>query len=153
MASLLDGLGACLSKMKKFDEAEQALKRSLECSREAGHREGQAARLGNLGVLRYRQHRLDDSLKYIKEAQQMYESIGDTVLAAACRSNLGDVLLEQGKPEDARIELERALAVFRRTRSLDYRTAALHSLLKCLRELGDEHAVQQRETELKTLSP
>ena len=60
-----------------------------------------------------------------------------------------------GKPEDARIELvlERALAVFRRTRSLDYRTAALHSLLKCLRKLGDEHAVQQREAELKILSP
>jgi tetratricopeptide (TPR) repeat protein len=152
LASLLDGMGVCLSKMERFDEAEQALNRSLECSREAGHREGQAARLGNLGVLRYRQGQLDDSLGYIEEAQRLYESIGDIVLAAACRSNRGDVLLELGNPEAARVELEGALAVFRRTRSHDYQISALGSLLKCLRELGDEAAVQKREAELKSVS-
>jgi len=152
LASLLDGLGVCLSRMERFEEAEQALNRSLECSREVGHREGQAARLGNLGVLRYRQGQLDDSLGYIEEAQRLYESIGDIVLAAACRSNRGDVLLQQGNPESARTELEGALAVFRRTRSHDYQILALQSLLKCLRELGDEPAIQKREAELKTVS-
>jgi len=152
LASLLDGVAMCLSRRDRFDEAEKALKRALDCSREAGHREGQAARLGNLGVLRYRQGRLDDSLQHIEQAQRLYESIGDIVLAAACQSNRGDVLLEQGKPEAARTELEGALAVFRRTRSHDYQIAALQSLLKCLRELGDEPAVQKREAELKAVS-
>jgi hypothetical protein len=62
------------------------------------------------------------------------------------------VLLEQGNPEAARVELEGALAVFRRTRSHDYQISALGSLLKCLRELGDESAAEQREAELKAVS-
>ena len=152
LSSLFDGLGVCFSKLERFDEAEQALEQALEYARAVGNLESQAGTLTNLGVLRYRQSRFDEALERFREAHQLNEAVGNLVVAAICRSNMGDVLLEQGQADKARQELEAALAVFRRTGSQDYRAATLKSLLNCLRQLGDDQAVAQREAELKSLN-
>jgi tetratricopeptide (TPR) repeat protein len=152
LSSLFDGMGVCLSRLERFDEAQQALEQALQYARAVGNRDSQAGIQANLGVLRYRQGRLDESLVQMREARRAYEAIGDKVLAAACRSNVGDVLLEQGKAEEAQTELEGALAVFRRTRSQDYQVAALQSLVKCLETLGNNEALRQRRAELDAIS-
>jgi hypothetical protein len=58
------------------------------------------------------------------------------------------VLLELGNPGAARAELETALTVFRRTRSMENRAEAIQSLLRCLRELKDRKAESRWVAEL-----
>ncbi|MBW1870853.1 MAG: tetratricopeptide repeat protein, partial [Deltaproteobacteria bacterium] len=152
LGSLHDGKGVCLSRLERFSEAEKSFNQALEIFGAAGHREGQAAALGNLGVQRYRQGKLDEALEHINKARHLYLAIGDTVIAAVCRSNTGDVLFEQGKFGSARKEFEDALVTFKRTRSQDYRSAALQSLIACLKKLGDSQEERKRTLELEELS-
>jgi len=152
LGSLHDGKGVCLSRLERFSEAEKSFNRALEIFGGAGHREGQAGSQGNLGVLRYRQGKLDEALEHINKARHLYLAIGDTVIAAVCRSNTGDVLFEQGKFGSARKEFEDALVTFKRTRSQDYRSAALQSLIACLKKLGDSQEERKRTLELEELS-
>ncbi len=148
LASLYGGRGVCLGRMKRFEEADQALARALEISRELHHRVGEATALSNLGVLRYRQGQLDQASLEFERAERVSESIGDVVQAAICRSNTGDVLMESGDFAAARPRLEKAVVVFARTKSRGNQATALKSLIQCLESIGDTVAQGERTAQL-----
>ncbi len=109
---------------------------ALELYVELEDRASQSIALNNLAINAYLEGRGPEALELFRRAEAAAAEAGDTLGAAASRFNIGDVLLHQGRLEEARVLLQALVPVLRSLGSEDFVAAAQGSLGLVLVELG-----------------
>ncbi len=87
--------------------------RALELYVEVGDLKGQAKVANDLGYLAYFDNRWDDTLAYYREALDRNQQIGQTLSAGLNEANIGEVLVNQGRLDEAEPVLRSAVRVLR----------------------------------------
>ncbi len=100
----------------RFDEAVYS-QRALAIYEELGDLERQALILNNLGVLAHRQGRWGESIALYERAQRAWEEVGDRWSASFAVVNRAEVLLDQGRLDEAEPLMKKSLRIARASRS------------------------------------
>jgi class 3 adenylate cyclase/tetratricopeptide (TPR) repeat protein len=87
--------------------------RALELYEAVGDLEGQADMAINLGVIAYFDNRWDETIERYRQAIEADRSIGNLLDAAMSEANIGEVLVNQGRLEEAEPLLRNAVRVLR----------------------------------------
>jgi predicted ATPase len=87
--------------------------RALEIYEQLGDLDGQAGVLNNLGGFAYFEGRWDDAIELYERGRDTRLRTGNAVEAALGTCNIGEVLADQGRLEEADAALRRALRVYR----------------------------------------
>lgn len=153
------GLGNVLATQGRFAEAEGCYRQALARTEEAGDAGAfdlQRAQLfNNLGMVLTRRGRLDEAERWFDRARGAWERIESPADLAVCGHNHGLLRLRQGRPEEARAELEAALSL---ADDASVRAAIAVDLAECCVQSGllteaerwsreaEEHAISSRST-------
>ena len=87
--------------------------RALELFREVGDLRNQVLVLNNLGVIEHERSNWDRSREFFFDALRLADEIGDRSLGALAKFNVSDILIEQGRYDDAEPVLREAIRVWR----------------------------------------
>lgn len=99
--------------LSELREAEREYADAIELAQRAGDQGGEAAALGNLGIVRYRRGDLGKAEEHHKGALRVNREIGDRLGEANCLGNLGNVYRDRGELDKAEEHYENALAIAR----------------------------------------
>jgi tetratricopeptide (TPR) repeat protein/class 3 adenylate cyclase len=148
--------------LRRFEEAEAALERSLRLRDELGDAIGRRNTLRSLGLLRWHQGRDDEALACIEATLAIDRERGDLEAHVGDLANLGGVLKGMGQTDRARATLEEALRLSaeadagpdgRAGTDLAHKQAyILHNLANVHRELGDEATALEYLAQARTLT-
>jgi tetratricopeptide (TPR) repeat protein len=148
--------------LRKFDDAESALDRSLRLRRQLGDVVGERNVLRSLGLLRWHQGRDEDALRCIEAVVAVDRERGDVEAQVADMANLGNVLKGMGRHAQALALLEEALLLGEQSErsrlrtpeaDLSYKRAyILHMLANVHRELGDDDKALEYLHQARTLT-
>jgi class 3 adenylate cyclase/tetratricopeptide (TPR) repeat protein len=116
------------SSMAGFAQERPYGRLALELFEELGDREGQSRAMNNLGVLAWFDGRGAEALEMFERSAAAATAAGDTLGAAATEHNVGDVLLRQGRLQEAERVLSPLVQVFRGLGSEDYRASTMRWL-------------------------
>jgi tetratricopeptide (TPR) repeat protein len=100
----------------RFDEAVHSMQ-ALAIYEELGDLGGQGAILNNQGAIAYYQGRWSASIDFYDRAQQAWEKAGDRWSAAFAVVNRAEVLLDQGRLEEAEPLMKSSLRIARASKS------------------------------------
>jgi tetratricopeptide (TPR) repeat protein len=98
---------------------------------------GQSDMSNNLGVLAYYAGRWGDALTYYESSREGAERIGNVVDVGFADMNIGEMLLDQGRLDEAEERLNRAVRVLRSSKEIYSATFAEVHLSRVLIERGD----------------
>ena len=144
--------------LRRFEEAEAALERSLALRHDLGDAIGRRNALRSLGLLRWHQGRDDDALACIEATLAIDRERGDLEAHVGDLTNLGSVLRGMGRTDRARATLEEALRLSALPGAgpgtdLAHKQAyILHNLANVHRELGDEATALEYLERARTLT-
>jgi tetratricopeptide (TPR) repeat protein/class 3 adenylate cyclase len=148
--------------LRRFEEAEAALVRSLRLRDELGDAIGRRNTLRSLGLLRWHQGRDEEALACIEATLAIDRERGDLEAHVGDLANLGGVLKGMGYADRARATLEEALRLSaeadagsdgRAGTDLAHKRAyILHNLANVHRELGDETTALEYLAQARTLT-
>ena len=148
--------------LRRFEEAEAALVRSLRLRDELGDAIGRRNTLRSLGLLRWHQGRDEEALACIEATLAIDRERGDLEAHVGDLANLGGVLKGMGRTDRARATLEEALRLSaeadagadgRAGTDLAHKRAyILHNLANVHRELGDEATALEYLAQARTLT-
>jgi tetratricopeptide (TPR) repeat protein len=108
-ASVLNGLGAALSELQRFEEALDCHQRALDRWVEAGDPWGQSTGLINLAIDCSVLQRFDEALDHERRALALAREIGDRRLECIALNNLGETYRQLGRHTEALEHGRRAL--------------------------------------------
>jgi tetratricopeptide (TPR) repeat protein/class 3 adenylate cyclase len=95
--------------LRRFDEAEAALNRSLHIRRELADPVGERNTLRSLGLLRWHEGRNEEALHYAEESLALARKRGDLAAIFGDLTNMGAILRALGELQPARDLLEEGL--------------------------------------------
>jgi tetratricopeptide (TPR) repeat protein len=149
-ARTLSELAACCDAAGETSQALQHLNAAAALASELSD-PAERARLNNaLGLLKHKTGALDEAGKHYRAALELYATVRESDSAtAAVRNNLGALLQEQGKPQEALTELTAALEALTRTGDVPGQARAYYNLALVHEGQGQEaKAVQAYEKAL-----
>jgi tetratricopeptide (TPR) repeat protein/class 3 adenylate cyclase len=97
--------------LRRFDEGEEALQRSLGIQRELADETGERKALRSLGLLRWYQGRNREALTFIAEVVAMDRERNDVGALVGDLTSLANALKSMGEATQARTRLEEGLAI------------------------------------------
>ena len=109
MASVLHQMGIVYMELDQLGQAETVFAEAWNLSEDIGDRARSADTLTELGNLWNIQGGLKEAAGFYHQAILAYVQLGYVPEEGAVRSNMADVLIEQGKFTEAQVELERAI--------------------------------------------
>jgi tetratricopeptide (TPR) repeat protein len=125
-ASFEDERGTRFQHLGRYEEAEEAHRRSLEMSREAGYDVGVEASLNNLGELYRRTERPEQALPFYREAEEFARGRGDKQECLSVAHNRALALSDLGRLDEAKDLIEEIKAQAETTGSTRELARALH---------------------------
>jgi tetratricopeptide (TPR) repeat protein len=117
--------------------------RALEIYRRLGDPDREAVVLNNLGMFAYYEGRWDDAVVLYRAGTEASMKAGNLGSAAFGDCNVGEVRSDQGRHDEARPRLDRALEIWRGT-GYEYGVAFATALLGRLQARGGDGAAAQR---------
>ena len=105
--------GVCHYVQGRPDDAIRDFEESVRLAKRYGDKLGEAAALGNIGVIRHDYGELGNALKKLREALAMTRKYGDQHAAAPYLANIGNIYRDKGKLGKALKFCEDALAISR----------------------------------------
>lgn len=126
----------------QFEPAERAYKEALKIKVQLENRSGEASSLGQLGNLYERLGRLEESVRFSRQAAAIHGEIGDLATEGVSRSNLALTLIALGRYDEARQELERAIVCKEPYGHASQPWTTFSVLYRLERAIGDESAAQ-----------
>ena len=109
----------------------------------AGWLSGRASALANLGGLRHRQRRLDESLHLYTDALELFRATGRRLNQAAVWNDIGVVQADRGDPRSATAAYRQALTLYRHALSAGGEARTLALLAAALKDEGHHDAAGQ----------
>ncbi len=110
VASAWHQIGSVHTEAGQFEKAEKAYKKSLEINVQLGDHSEQAATLDQLGNLfRSGMKRIEESVRFYREAADIYTQLGDLAKEGMVRSNAANGLIQLRRFDDARREILRSI--------------------------------------------
>ncbi len=97
-------------------DAREWAERSLALYEEVGDLEGQARLANNLGIQAFFEGRWSETLELYERSRDAHARIGNVIDAAATDANIGEVLVSQGRLDEAEPVFREASRVLRRVR-------------------------------------
>jgi tetratricopeptide (TPR) repeat protein len=140
-------LGHLATRERAIDAAQEHYRRGRERFERGGDRIGAAMALVSMGNAAYVSGDLDTAEVHYRDAVAACEAIEYVQGLTAARTNLGNVLLDQGAIEPALHELGIAEAAMRRMGALDLLPEALRLTALCRVQLGNLAAALSAATE------
>jgi tetratricopeptide (TPR) repeat protein len=110
VAAAWHNIGMVCRKAEQFDEATNAYTQALAIWVQLGDRAREAATLGELGNISQARGRLEDVVAFQRQAADKFAELHDLAGEGKARTNAGDALVKLGRFDDARRELDRAMA-------------------------------------------
>ena len=104
-------IGVLLNNLKRYDEAEEAFRRSIEIGVQLGNERGVAMALNSMGGVLQRQGRFDEAEKAFRDSIEIVEELGDKQGVAMTLNSLGGVLQRQGRFEEAADAFRRSIKI------------------------------------------
>jgi len=104
-------IGNSLLDLGRLPDAEARYAEALRLGRAAADRQGQAAALGNLGIVYHWRDDVARAEEHHQAALAIYERLDDRPGQAAQLVNLGSVYLHRSDPDGAEVMYRRALAI------------------------------------------
>ncbi|HEV7746141.1 MAG TPA: tetratricopeptide repeat protein [Pyrinomonadaceae bacterium] len=129
-------LGGVRQRQRRFDEAADAFRRSVDIDEQRGELEGQAMMLGRLGGVLRRQGRLDDAVDAFQRSVFIQEQTGNLEGQAMELGRLGSVLQRQGHFDTAVGVLERSITILEQLGKRRSLATVLNSMGGALQRLG-----------------
>ncbi|MFC7529218.1 BTAD domain-containing putative transcriptional regulator [Actinoplanes sp. GCM10030250] len=136
-AYLSHNLGLVRAESGDMDEADLLYRRALDLGDGPGFGHIRAVTLNDLGVMCSEQGRLTEAAGYLTEAARMNEAAARRASVMTNRSNLGMVLRQLERFDEARLHLDAALAHHRRTGSTAGEVCVLDELSQLYRQLSE----------------
>jgi tetratricopeptide (TPR) repeat protein len=104
-------MGMALRRAAQYDLAEEAYLNSRRIKVDLADRPGEANTLAELGILYYEVGRLEDAVRFYREAAAIYADpkVNNMIGEGRQRNNAANSLRELGRPDEARREIERAI--------------------------------------------
>ena len=144
---VLNSLGGVLQDQGRFDEAEDAFRRSYDLLVEQGDQRGQAMVLNSLGGVLQRMGRFDEAVDAFQSSVQIGEKLGDRLHLATAHFSMGWAFLSHERTEKAVVELSKSFAInegLRYRRGVGIVTSALTQALLKLGQRDEALAYCQR---------
>jgi tetratricopeptide (TPR) repeat protein len=110
VATIWHQIGMVHQRARQYRNAEDAYRQSLAISVSEGDRAGQATTLGQLGNLYDAMGRIEASIPFFQQAADIYTELSDLAKEGVARSNIADQFIQLKRYDDARLQLERAIA-------------------------------------------
>lgn len=112
VAEYLNDFGIFCINRAKLDQAEKYIQESIEISRESPRLKSLlVSSVLNMGVIEYFRKDFSKALRQFREAAKVSEQIGDLKNSLISYHNIGEILKEYGKYEEALVEFERSYQV------------------------------------------
>jgi tetratricopeptide (TPR) repeat protein/class 3 adenylate cyclase len=149
--------------LRQFEEAAEALERSLRLRRDLGDLVGQRNTLRSLGLLRWHEDRNTEAFEYNQQALVIDQKLGDPVAIIGDLTNIATTLKAMGEYRRAKSSLEEAIALAEEGPAAGSDPAegdefiikmcyALANLGNVHRELGDPDAAQRAVEQARDLA-
>ncbi len=106
MASLYNTIGGIYWTRSRFADAIESVEHSLEIYKNLNYHWGMANSLANLGILHYSTEKWSQAVEYLEQADALRREYGDDPERPNNLKNLGEVLIDLGDFQHARINLE-----------------------------------------------
>jgi tetratricopeptide (TPR) repeat protein len=94
---------------RQYEAAEHAYQRSLNIKVQTGNRGAQASTLNQLGNLYSSLGRSEDSVRFLRQAAEIFVARGDLSSEGVVRNNIANNLVKLLRYDDARLEIQRAI--------------------------------------------
>ena len=135
-------IGVLLNNLKRYDEAEEAFRRSIEIGVQLGDERGVAMALNSLGGVLQRQGRFDEAEKEFRDSIEIDEKLGNKRGMAMTLNSLGGVLQRQGRFEAAEDTFRRSIEIGVELGDERHLAMALNSLGGVLQRQGRFEAAE-----------
>jgi class 3 adenylate cyclase/predicted ATPase len=126
LASAYNSLFVAEVQLGRADQAAKYAQHAYELYEALGDLEGQAKIANNLGILAYYDNRWGDTLDWYEQAAQRNHELGRVVSAALSEANIGEVLVNQGRLDEAEPLLRQTVRVLRASDSAEAPFAEMH---------------------------
>jgi tetratricopeptide (TPR) repeat protein len=103
-------IGVVYTRMQDYEQAEQACHESLTIKREQGNPADIASTLNQLGNIYSDCGKLARAVDFYRQASECYAQLGDKRYEGVTRSNIADSLIPLHRYDEARSELQQAIA-------------------------------------------
>ena len=103
-------IGVVYTRMQDYEQAEQACRESLTLKNVQGNQADIASTLNQLGNIYSDSGKLESAVDFYKQAAENYAQLGDKRYEGVTRSNIADSLIPLQRYDEARRELQRAIA-------------------------------------------
>jgi tetratricopeptide (TPR) repeat protein len=137
--------------MGDYDGVQPYLEESLEYSRSAGDRKGEARALAGLGVAAMWQSRFEDAMRVGEQSLALYRELGQQRGIAMALHNLGTCEWALRRPDHGRAKLEKALEMLRESGDEAMEALCLTGLVSTLVRNGETEAALGRARECLAL--
>jgi tetratricopeptide (TPR) repeat protein len=104
------GIGMVHRLIRQFEQAERANRQALAILVRIGDQGGEAGALDELGLLYRRMGRLEEAVTFHRQAADIRFDVQDPAAEGRSRNNMAIALIELERHDEARRELERAIA-------------------------------------------
>ena len=106
MASLFNTIGGIYWTRSRFTDAIESVEHSLEIYKNLHYHWGVANALTNLGILHFSTEKWEQAVDYLEQADRLRREYGDDPERPVNLKNLGEVLIDIGDYQNARVKLE-----------------------------------------------
>jgi class 3 adenylate cyclase/tetratricopeptide (TPR) repeat protein len=132
LARAYSALFLAVVQLGREEEAAGYARRAYELYQALGDLEGQAKMANSLGMLAYYDNRWDETLEWYGQAARRTHELGYVLFAALCEANVGEVLVNQGRLDEAEPLLRNVIRVMRASSSADAPFAEMHLGRLCM---------------------
>ncbi len=103
-------IGVVYTRMQDYEQAERACHESLTIKNAQGNQADVASTLNQLGNIYSDWGKLESAVDFYRQAAEYYAKVGDKRYEGVTRSNIADSLIPLQRYDEARRELQRAIA-------------------------------------------
>lgn len=137
IAAIQTNIGSLALTREKYEDAAAAYAIAQRIQQETGDRVSEAITLMSLGVVAFRQKRLDEAKVFYEESTAIFQSVGDRNVGPTADINFATTLLVRGEEDHAEEMMTRALRTVKDTGAIEIIAVCLEQFGELARRRGD----------------